>query len=116
MSSSAVTRATIAVRAFAKSSLTAGTSSQRSIRRAPAESPPRSQPKVTTTVAFSTSVVVGRRGRRPDHMRRDRVVRLRPGGRRSRTEPTGRREAIEILGRDKALGRAVQAYEEDVLS
>src|SRR5438552_4272559 len=64
-SSSPETRATIASRARGKSSLTAGTSSQRMTRGARAASAPRSQPNVTTATAPSTSSGVGRRGRRP---------------------------------------------------
>src|SRR5205807_8383935 len=64
-SRSRVTRATITSRARLKSSLTAGTSSHRSIRVARDASSPRSQAKVTTAAAPATSAGVGRCGRRP---------------------------------------------------
>src|SRR5207244_3672275 len=64
-SRSPVTRATITSRARLKSSLTAGTSSQRSIRRASTANSPRSQAKVTTAAVPATSAGVGRCGRRP---------------------------------------------------
>src|SRR5262247_1106712 len=64
-SSSRDTRATMTSRAFVKSSLTAGTSSQRSSASPAGAMSPRSQANVTTREAVVTSVRVTWCGRRP---------------------------------------------------